>query len=250
MPFKVKCTLKQFTGQPDIFPCHFDYHIGDSFTYDGEKFEGRICNGLLKNMTPVLWNTVFYGPGEYNRMLYLYTGLSARDPSMQKYDGVGFRPLYEPPEGADPKYLAQISYLKPDTLVRRPRGFICDDTRTGAYFECEAIDIASGGDMRPHHTRIMSILEKVKEKPGMTVQEIIDSYTDFERDEIYPPIYPMNVTLMLDELALVDYVEIKDGKYYPKNLNKREQAAVSFTAIVCLFPGSGPIPGISAASRR
>ena len=72
MPYKVKCKLVSFTGDPEHFPCHFNYHIGDEFTYDGEKFEGKICNGLLKNMAPVLWNTVFYGSGEYDRMVYLY----------------------------------------------------------------------------------------------------------------------------------------------------------------------------------
>ena len=53
MPYKVRCTLVSFTGDPEHFPCHFNYEIGDNFTYDGERFEGRICNGLLKNMAPV-----------------------------------------------------------------------------------------------------------------------------------------------------------------------------------------------------
>ena len=48
MPFKVRCKLVSFVGDPDRFPCHFDYKIGDGFTYDGEKFDGRVCNGLLK----------------------------------------------------------------------------------------------------------------------------------------------------------------------------------------------------------
>jgi hypothetical protein len=40
-------------------------------------------------------------------------------------------------------------------------------------------------------------------------------FTDFERDEIYPPLYSVNVQLMLDELEEVGYVELKDGKAYP-----------------------------------
>jgi hypothetical protein len=217
MPYKVKCTLKSWTGDPEKFPCHFDYHIGDSFTYDGEKFEGKICNGLLKNMAPVLWNTIFYGPGDYDRMVYLYSGLSARDPSMKKYDGVGFRPLKKAPEGADPKYLRSISADPPKGLIKRGRGFVCDDTRTGAFFTCEPIGLAGGGDMKTHYNRAMSILEKIKKQPGMTVKEILKSYTKFEREEIYPPIYEMNVSLMLDEMAVVDYIEIKDGKAFPTN---------------------------------
>lgn len=151
-------------------------------------------------------------------MVYLYSGLSARDPSMKKYDGVGFRPLKKPPEGADPKYLRSIPAEPPGSLIKRTRGFVCDDTRTGAYFVCEPVDIARGGDMLTYYNRAMSILEKVKEQPGMTVDEILGKYTKFEREEIYPPIYELNVSLMLEEMAVVDYLEIKDGKAYPKNL--------------------------------
>ena len=181
MPFKVECTLVSFTGDPEHFPCHFNYEIGDKFTYDGEKFEGRICNGLLKNMAPVIWNTVFYGRGDYDRMIYLYSGLSIRDPEMKKYDGMGFRPLKKAPEGADPRFLSSIPAIPPEQLIKRPRGFTCDDTRTGARFTCEPVDLASGGDMLTYYNRAMNILEKVKEQPGMTVEEILEQYTAFER---------------------------------------------------------------------
>jgi uncharacterized repeat protein (TIGR04076 family) len=216
MPFKVKCTLVSFTGDPEYFPCHFNYEIGDEFTYDGEKFEGKICNGLLKNMAPVIWNTVFYGRGDYDRMVYLYSGLSARAPEMKKYDGVGFRPLKETPEGVDPRFLGGMPSIPPENLIKRQRGFTCDDTRTGAHFTCEPVDLARGGDMLTYYNRAMSILEKVKEQPGMTVNEILGKYTDFEREEIYPPIYDLNVSLMLDEMAVVGYVDIIDGKTYAK----------------------------------
>ncbi len=216
MPFKVKCTLVSFTGDPENFPCHFNYETGDEFTYDGEKFEGRICNGLLKNMAPVIWNTVFYGHSEYDRMIYLYSGLSARDPEMKKYDGVGFRPLKEAPDGADKKFLSGIPAVPPESLIKRQRGFTCDDTRTGAHFICEPVDLASGGDMLTYYNRTMDILEKVKEQPGMTVREILDKYSKFEREDVYPPLYDLNVSLMLDEMAVVDYIEIIDGKAYPK----------------------------------
>lgn len=216
MPFKVKCTLVSFTGDPENFPCHFNYEIGDEFTYDGEKFEGRICNGLLKNMAPVIWNTVFYGQGDYDRMIYLYSGLSARDPEMKKYDGVGFRPLKKTPEEADPKYLSGMPAVPPESLIKRQRGFTCDDTRTGAHFICEPVDLASGGDMLTYYNRTMAILEKVKKQPGMTVNEILDKFTKFEREEVYPPIYDLNVSLMLNEMAVVGYLDMIDGKAYPK----------------------------------
>ena len=216
MPFKVKCTLVSFTGDPENFPCHFNYEIGDAFIYDGEKFEGRICNGLLKNMTPVIWDTVFYGRGDYDRMIYLYSGLSSRDPEMKKYDGVGFRPLKSAPEKADPKYLSGIPAVPPGSLIKRQRGFTCDDTRTGAHFICEPVDLAGGGDMLTYYNRAMGILAKVKEQPGMTVNEILQKYTKFEREEVYPPIYDLNVSLMLEEMSVVGYVDMIDGKAYPK----------------------------------
>lgn len=218
MPFKVRCKLVAWTGDHDNFPCHFNYSIGDEFFYDGEKFEGRICNGLLKNMAQVIWNTVFYGGGDYDRMVYLYSGLSARAPEMKQYDGIGFRPLKKAPEGADPKYLGSFSADPPISLIKRQRSFICDDTRTGARFICEPVDIASGGDMLTYYNRAMSILEKVREQPGMTVGELLDTYSTFEREEIYPPLYELNVSLMLDEMAVVNYIEMRDGKAYPKSL--------------------------------
>jgi hypothetical protein len=63
----------------------------------------------------------------------------------------------------------------------------------------------------------MSVLEKVKEEPGITVDEILNKYTKWDREEVYPPLHPLYVSLMLDEMAVVDYVEMRDGKAYPKN---------------------------------
>jgi hypothetical protein len=217
MPFKVRCQLVEFVGDPDRFPCHFDYKIGDEFTYNGERFEGRVCNGLLKNMASVIWNTVFYGEGDDDRFIYLYSGLSAKDPSMKKYDGIGFRPLKKAPEGAEKKYLRSIPAEPPKSLIRRGRSFVCDDTRTGARFVCEPVGLADGGDMLTYYNREMNILEKIKNEPGMTPEEILDKFTKWEREELYPPIYSVNLSLMLGELATVDYIEMRDGRAYPKN---------------------------------
>jgi hypothetical protein len=63
----------------------------------------------------------------------------------------------------------------------------------------------------------MSILEKIKAKPGMTIEGILNQFTQWEREEIYPPIYPLNVSLMLEEMATVDYIELREGRAYPKN---------------------------------
>lgn len=52
----------------------------------------------------------------------------------------------------------------------------------------------------------------------MMVDEILNKFTRFEREEIYHPIYQLNVSLMLDEMAIVDCIEMRDGRAYPKNL--------------------------------
>ncbi len=46
MAFKIKATLVEFMGDEKSFPCHFCYKIGDSFIYDGEEFQGRVCPGI------------------------------------------------------------------------------------------------------------------------------------------------------------------------------------------------------------
>ncbi|HUT68315.1 MAG TPA: hypothetical protein VMW86_07175, partial [Dehalococcoidales bacterium] len=140
----------------------------------------------------------------------------AKDPGMKEYDGIGFRPLKEAPEGSGNKSTIVVSPERP-TGLKGGGTFACADCRTSAYFSVEPIDVASGGYTLPYYRREMSVLEKIKSNPGITVDEILDKFTDFERDEIYPPLYSVNVQLMLDELAEVDYIELRDGKAYPKN---------------------------------
>ena len=196
------------------FPCHFDYEIGEEFTYDGERIEGRICPGVLLTMVPTIWQTFFSGKRAYERIIFKYSGLDAKDPSMKKYDGIGFRPLKEAPEGSGGKSNIVATPERP-TGLKGGGTFACADCRTSAYFSVEPIDVASGGYTLPFYKREMSILDKVKSSPGITVDEILKSYTDFERDEIHPPLYEVIVQLMLEELEEVGYVELRDGKAYP-----------------------------------
>lgn len=216
MPFKVKCKLIGFMNDVERFPCHFDYKIGEEFTYDGERIEGRICPGVLLTMVPTIWQTFFTGKRAYERIIFKYSGLDAKDPSMKKYDGIGYRPLKEAPQGSGQKSTIVVSPERPAEL-KGGGTFACADCRTSAYFSVEPVDVASGGYTLPYYKREMSILDKVKEKPGITVEEILAKFTDFERDEIHPPLYDVIVQLMLDELAEVGYIELRDGKAYPGN---------------------------------
>jgi hypothetical protein len=164
---------------------------------------------------------MFSGNRHHERVLFRYSGPNEKDPSRKQYDGIGFRPLKGPPEGVDEKYFLYFSGKAPqrpqELISKGGYGIPCHDCRTSVFFVCEPIDLASGGDSLPYYKREMSILEKVKTEPGMSADEILNKFTEWEREEIYPPLTGINVHLMLDELAEVDYIEIKDGKAYPKN---------------------------------
>ena len=82
MAFKIKATLVEFMGDEKRFPCHFCYKIGDSFTYDGEEFHGRVCPGVLGPMTPVMVGMRIAGNTYAQGVAFRYSGLSARDESM------------------------------------------------------------------------------------------------------------------------------------------------------------------------
>src|SRR3989304_1558568 len=115
--FKVRGKLIGFMNDVEKFPCHFDYKIGEEFTYDGERIEGRICPGVLLTMVPVFWHTFFAAGHPYERILFKYAGLDAKDPSMKKYDSIGFRPLKEVPAGSGNKSSVVVKVRGPSGLV-------------------------------------------------------------------------------------------------------------------------------------
>jgi hypothetical protein len=62
----------------------------------------------------------------------------------------------------------------------------------------------------------MNILQKIKNEPGIQTEMIIKRFTDWERDEIFPPLTPVVMDLMLDELTETGYIRIDQGKAYPQ----------------------------------
>ena len=213
--YKVRCRLITFEGDAEKFPCHFHYEIGDEFYYDGVHFTGRICPGLFASMFPIIHGVFLSGHKFSENIMYRYRGPDMIDPEMKKYDGVGWRVLKELPAGALPQHLKVLS-PKPSTELQGGWGFVCADSRTSAYFFAEAYDLADLGDSTPYYHREMAILDKIKAKPGITVKEVLSDFTDWERDEIYPPLTMLNTQLFMDELASVGYIEYRDGKAYSK----------------------------------
>ena len=220
MAYKVKCRLIDFLGDVENFPCHFGYKIGDEFIYNGEQFIGKVCSGLFSsNMLSVIDTIRYSGNLHFGHFPWNYSGLSKREPSMEKYDGVGWANVKKEdvPDGARKEYLERTL---PIPLVRRGGGgFHCADLRILAVFRAEPCGLSDKGFDLPFYKREMSILEKIKAEPGIDTMEVLNRFTRWEREEIYPPIGPVNVELMMGELEGVGYITIKDGKAYPTGLS-------------------------------
>jgi uncharacterized repeat protein (TIGR04076 family) len=214
MGFKVKCRLVEFMGDEERFPCHFDYKIGDEIIFDGEKFIGRICPGIFSAMTPVIYAAHNVGNKYHQEIPWRYSGLSKKDPSMKKYNGTGFAVIKEPPKGCDEKYLLNYN-VEPAAEKRGGWHFVCGDSRTSALFQVELDGLAELGWFTPYYMRQMNILEKIKNEPGMSKEEISDRFSEWEREVIYTPLTPLILDMLLDELATVGAIEIRNGNICP-----------------------------------
>ena len=211
--YKVKCTLITFAGDEKKFPCHFNYKIGDEFYYDGAYFTGKICPGLFASMMPIIHGTFLLGHKFTENVMYRYRGIDARDPEMAKYDGMGFRPLEQLPEGI-PENIMKLLPKYNKTGRARVGHFTCGDTRTLAEFSCEPVDLSDADYCQPFYRRAIAILEKIEAEPGIKIDEISGKFTSFQRDKISPPLTPVFFEVLLSSLVDMNYVEIRDGKAY------------------------------------
>ncbi|MEM2292653.1 MAG: hypothetical protein QXU81_10325 [Candidatus Bathyarchaeia archaeon] len=223
MPFKVRAKLVSFLGDEEKYPCHFGYRIGDEIIFDGEKFIGRICPWILPALATKVLAVFRAGPRLKEPLpVFAYASISIKDPSRKIYDGIGFKPVLksqEPFPGVPPEF---FQWPPPrERIVKKP-SVVCGDTRTLAYFELEAIDLADAGDSVTYFRRQMSILNKVLKKPGIELDKIIDEFTDFEKYEIYPPLSPVLIRELVEELELLHYVEVKDGKVHVTEKGKEK----------------------------
>jgi uncharacterized repeat protein (TIGR04076 family) len=212
--YKVRCKFLSFAGDEDTFPCHFNYKQGDEFYYDGVYFTGRICPGLLPSMLTAVQGVYLLGKKYYENVMYRYRGVETRDPDMAKYDGLGFRPLKELPENASEK-LVNSFLSTPKTEKAKGTGrFVCGDTRILAEFSCEAYDLSDSDYAQPFYRRAISILEKIEAEPGIKPCDILAKFSDFDRDDISPPITSILVEILLEALSDMNYIEIRDNRAF------------------------------------
>ena len=211
--FKVRCKLMSFEGNEEMFPCHFNYKIGDEIYYDGVHFTGRICPGLIPSMMPVVHGIHLLGNKFSENIMWRYRGLDVRDPDMVKYDGVGFRALKtvtnDTPEKMREKFLSI-----PRTEKAKGGHFLCGDDKILAHFSVEAVDLSDSEYCMPFYRREIAVLEKIEAEQGIKIDKIMDRFTEFERDEIGPPLSPAYMEVIMEALIDMGYVEIRDGKAY------------------------------------
>jgi uncharacterized repeat protein (TIGR04076 family) len=209
--YKVRCKLIRFEGDAQAFPCHFNYEIGDEIYYDGVYLTGKICPHIILPMMPVVYGVHTLGQNYSKNMPFRYRGLDVRDPDMAKYDGVGWRPRKAAPETALSRH---TSVFPTSSRTDKARGshFICPDTRTLAHFSVDPVDLSDSEFCAPFYRRAIAVLEKVEAEPGIKTDEILGQFTEFEREDISPPLTPALVEVLLEALADMDYIKIKDDK--------------------------------------
>jgi uncharacterized repeat protein (TIGR04076 family) len=219
--FKVKATVIDILGDEEKYPCHFNYKIGDEIIWTGSEFKGRICPAILSMLSQKVQNLYTAGPryiepGYYHP--FWYASVSTYDPSLKKYDGIGFKPVLKTIE--DPQY--SMSKLRPansfkwpphpERTVAKDITLMCPDLRAAVLLKLEAFDLADDGDSVTYFRRNMCLLDRVMPKPGIGVASIINEFTKKEIEEIYPPLSRMLVNLIVEDLELLGYLKIEDGK--------------------------------------
>ena len=221
--FKVKATCIGFAGDEKKYPCHFNYKIGDEIVWTGAELKGRICPAILAPLAAKIDGLYKAGPRYVENAFYYpfwYAPVSEYDPSYKKYDGIGFKPVLK--TIVEPKY--HMAHLRPahtyewppypERIVNKGASLQCGDLRTAATFKLEAFDLADDGDCVTYFRRMMVILDKIKANPGTPIKKLLSLYTKREIEDIYPSLSQIMVDCLVEELALMDYLEVKKNKLF------------------------------------
>jgi hypothetical protein len=167
----------------------------------------------LHSAGPRYKDYLFYYP-------FLYAPVSVEDPSLKKYDGLGFKNVFQ--TYTEPKHhmanLASSGAFKwpppEERFTQREVKVICPDYRTSVVVKLEAFDISDKGRNIPYFRREMAILDKVLRKPGIEANKILNEFSKEQVEEIYPALSQVMIQSLLEELDLMGYLEIQDGKVF------------------------------------
>jgi uncharacterized repeat protein (TIGR04076 family) len=220
MMFKVKATVIDFLGDKEKYPCHHGYELGDEFVFDGESFTGTLCPSLIPLVMPKILELHAAGPRYRDLMFYypfLYSPVSAADPEMKKYDGIGYRNVLQ--TYSEPKFhmanLGSSGFKWPppgERIIKKDVTVICPDYRTSVKIKLEAFDLSDKGRNIPYFRRQMVILDRVNRKPGIAVDKILGEFTEKEIEGIYPALSKIMVEMLAEELELTGYLVVRSGR--------------------------------------
>lgn len=218
--FQSRATVIDFLGDKDKYPCHHGHKIGDEFIFDGERFIGTICPSLAPLVVPRMIDLHAAGPRYRDSIYYfpfLYSPVSVEDPALKKYDGAGYRNVLE--TYTEPRYhvanLASSGFKWPppeERTVRQDITVICPDYRTSVKVKLDAFDLSDRGRNIPYYRREMVILQKIRQKPGIEIDKILDEFTQEQIEGIYPALSRIMVRILVEELELMSYVTVSEGK--------------------------------------
>ena len=66
----------------------------------------------------------------------------------------------------------------------------------------------------PFFRREMAILDRILKKPGIDSKKILNEFSKEEIEGIYPALGQAMVESLLEELELMNYIEIREGKVF------------------------------------
>ena len=218
--FKVKATVVDFLGNQDIYPCHMGHEIGDEVVFDGESYTGRLCPDVWPLIAPKVSALHQAGPRYVEWASYYpfwYCSLSEKEESRKKYDGLGYRNVLRtisPSQYDMANLIPQNSFKWPphqERNIAKDPVVICPDSRTSMVVKLEAFDLSDKGFNIPYFRRQMAILSKLDMKKGIEVDKLLDAFTKSQIEEIYPPLNPIMLQMLSEELELLGYIETIDG---------------------------------------
>jgi uncharacterized repeat protein (TIGR04076 family) len=219
--FQVKATVIGFLGDMDVYPCHMKHQIGDEVVFDGESYHGRLCPDVWPLIAAKVSALHEAGPRYVEWFSYYphwYCSLSVPDPAEEKNDGLGFRNVLRT---VAPRKHDMANLIPPGAFewppneaggIARTVDIICPDSRSSMVLRLEAFDLSEKGFDTPYFRRQMAILAKLQKNGRVRLEEILNTFTKREIEEIYPALSKIMVRMLTEELELMGYVQTTDGK--------------------------------------
>jgi uncharacterized repeat protein (TIGR04076 family) len=218
--FKVKATVVNFLGNQDLYPCHMGHKIGDEVIFDGESYTGRLCPDVWPLIAPKVAALHQAGP-RYKEWAsfypFWYCSVSKADLDQNKYDGLGFKNVLE--TIVAPQY--DMASLAPPNAFQWPphaerniakgASVTCPDSRTSMVVALEAFDLSDKGFNIPYYRRQMGILSKLQSVKAVKKENILNAFSKKQVEGIYPPLSPIMIDILTEELELIGYVVCKKG---------------------------------------